>query len=238
MMAREHQKRIQAEVALREALEVRSNEELQKHIETQNLLIGELNHRVKNTLASVQAMARMSFKNVGPESRSSLDAFQARLLALSTAHNLLNESNWSGASLADLVRTELTFGADMRKVTMEGPEVELTARETVSLALVIHELATNSMKYGSLRPEVAGRLVISWDVEGSHLQFRWEAHLENETIAPPTRSGFGLRMIRQAIERELEGELHTDWQPDGLKLSFRVPLEKLQPSPVSHADAD
>jgi signal transduction histidine kinase len=82
MMEQEHSKRIKAEVALRDALEERSNRELQKHVETQDLLIKELNHRVKNTLATVQAMAALSFKEIGAETRPSLDAFQARLLAL------------------------------------------------------------------------------------------------------------------------------------------------------------
>ena len=80
---------------------------------------------MKNTLATVQAMAALSFKEIGAETRPSLDAFQARLLALSKAHNLLNETNWTGASLADLVRTELAFGADLRRVTTDGPDVHL-----------------------------------------------------------------------------------------------------------------
>ncbi len=227
MLRREHAKRIEAEVALREALEQRTTEELRKHIETQDLLINELNHRVKNTLASVQAIARMSFKGISPESRPNLDAFQARLLALSAAHNLLNETNWNGASFEDLLKAELRFGADMSRVTLEGPDVELTARETVSLALVIHELATNSMKHGVLRPDVTGRLAISWSVEGSRLHCRWEAHHENTTITPPTRQGFGFQMIRRAIERELGGDLALDWLPEGLRLRFSVPLERI-----------
>lgn len=227
MLAREHKRRIEVEVALRRALEERSNRELQKHIETQDLLIQELNHRVKNTLTSVQAMARMSFKSIGPTDSLSLEAFEARLFALSTAHNLLTESNWTGASLADLVRTELSFGTDLSRVTISGPPVELTARETVSLALVIHELATNAMKYGALRNGVAGRSDISWTVEGENLRFRWSCFLEQERIAPPTRQGFGLRMIRQAVERELAGTLRIDWERDGLKMAFVVPLEKL-----------
>jgi len=228
MMEQEHSKRIKAEVALRDALEERSNRELQKHVETQDLLIKELNHRVKNTLATVQAMAALSFKEIGAETRPSLDAFQARLLALSKAHNLLNETNWTGASLADLVRTELAFGADLRRVTTDGPVVHLTAREAVPLALVIHELATNALKYGALRDNIAGQLETSWDVVGNRLCFRWACCLESERIAPPTRQGFGLRMIRQAIERKLFGELRMDWEPDGLKLRLSVPLEKQQ----------
>jgi two-component sensor histidine kinase len=214
-------------VALRKALEERSNEDLRRHIETQDLLIGELNHRVKNTLTSVQAMARMSFKDAGETCRPGADAFEARLLALSAAHNLLNEANWTGASLADLVRVEIAFAADTSRVTMEGPEVELTARETVSLALVIHELTTNGMKYGALRPDKKGRLALSWTVKADRLHFRWESYLEGEIISTPVRAGFGTQMIRRAVERELSGELHMDWQPDGLKAGFSVPLEKL-----------
>jgi two-component sensor histidine kinase len=96
------------------------------------------------------------------------------------------------------------------------------------LALVIHELATNALKYGALRDNIAGRLETSWDVVGNRLCFRWACCLESERIAPPTRQGFGLRMIRQAIERKLFGELRMDWEPDGLKLRLSVPLEKQQ----------
>jgi two-component sensor histidine kinase len=115
----------------------------------------------------------------------------------------------------------------MRRVAIEGPEVELTARETVSLALVLHELATNAVKHGSLKEGVAARLHIFWRVEDGKLHFHWEAHLEDATIAPPDYAGFGTQMIRRAVERELSGELHMDWQPDGLKARFSVPLEKL-----------
>ena len=152
MLRQEHAKRIETEVALRKALEERSNEDLKRHIETQDLLINELNHRVKNTLTTVQAMAQMSLKGIGPENQSAVAGFQGRLLALSAAHNLLNETGWAGASLADVVRAELAFGADMSRVSIKGPSVELTARETVSLALVVHELVTNSLKYGAMQP--------------------------------------------------------------------------------------
>jgi two-component sensor histidine kinase len=225
MLQVEHGKRIEAEIALREALEERSNRELQRHVETQDLLIGELNHRVKNTLATVQAMAALSFRNMGPESRVSLEAFQSRLFALSTAHNLLTETNWSGASLAELVKAELTFRADDRKVTAEGPEVQLTPRQAVSLALVIHELATNSMKYGALRSQTDGRVAISWEVREQILSFRWACRSNGGSIRPPDQVGFGLKMIRQAVERELHGNLALNWDPEGLEVRFELPLD-------------
>ena len=226
MLRQEHAKRIAAEVALREALEERSDEELQRHIETQDLLIGELNHRVKNTLTTVQALAQMSLKGTGPESQPAVEAFQGRLLALSAAHNLLNQTAWTGASLADVVRVELAYGSDASRVSVEGPPTELSAREVVSLALVIHELATNALKYGGMRPGGEGRVAISWRVEGNRLTFCWDAAASGHETAAPPREGFGLRMIRRTIERELGGTLEMDWQPDGLKLRFTVPLDK------------
>ena len=93
------------------------------------------------------------------------------------------------------------------------------------LALVIHELATNAMRYGALRDDIAGSLAISWDVVESRLCFQWDCCLENERITRPTRRGFGLKMIRQAVERELSGELRMDWESDGLKPRLSVPLE-------------
>jgi two-component sensor histidine kinase len=169
-------------------------------------------------------MAALSFRNMGPESRVSLEAFQSRLFALSTAHNLLNETNWSGASLSELVKAELTFGAEDRKVTADGPDVQLTPRQAVSLALVIHELATNSMKYGALRDRTEGRVAISWEVREEILYFRWACRSNGGSIRPPDQVGFGLKMIRQAIERELHGNLALNWDPEGLDVRFDVPL--------------
>ncbi len=233
MLKHEHERRIQAEVALRKALEERSNRELQKHVETQDLLIQELNHRVKNTLATVQAMASLSFKSAGEHSRASLDAFKARLFALSAAHNLLNQSGWTRASVEDVVRAELAFGADLNRVVLSGPAVDLTAQQAVAFALVVHELTTNSIKYGSLRDGAGGRLVITWEVIEDSLHLHWRCRAGGDPVAKPNREGFGSRMIRRTVERELGGELQENWRADGLQVDLTIPLGRA--SPAAHA---
>jgi two-component sensor histidine kinase len=226
MMEREHRRRIDAEVALREALEERSNDEFKRHIETQDLLINELNHRVKNTLTTVQAMAALSFRDVDPASRPGLDAFQGRLFALSVAHNLLNQESWTGASLIQLVRTEIQFATDVERAHLSGPEVRLSARETVSLALVVHELVTNSIKHGGLRLEVPGSVNVLWELAEGRLKLVWQDRTVGGRVEPPSAEGFGLKMIRRTIERELQGRLTMDWQSEGLRVDMSVPLER------------
>ena len=141
--------------------------------EHRTLLVNELNHRVKNTLAVVQGLARQTFRNPGDVPRA-VKSFEDRLAALSRAHNLLTDENWASASLRDVVSDQL--GADRwgERITLDGPEVLLAPQVAVSLALVLHELATNATKYGALSTD-AGSVAVTWrrDPERSAVALRW-----------------------------------------------------------------
>jgi PAS domain S-box-containing protein len=196
--------------------------------ERQKLLIDELNHRVKNTLATVQSLAWQSARRgVAPEVAQ--QRFQERLLALSRTHNLLNETSWVGASLRIILQTELApHRVDGARYHLKGPDIDLSPRTAVVLGMVIHELATNAMKYGSLSVP-RGRVEVDWHHRGiDTLHLTWR-----ETDGPPVRApderGFGTRLMEQAITRELGGQLQVEFAPDGLRCRLVFPLqEKLE----------
>lgn len=193
----------------------------------QTLLINELNHRVKNTLALVQSLAVQSFKpDVEPE--RAREAFETRLGALAAAHDLLTREQWEGATLGELVaattdghaRTEEQVGAS-------GPDLRITPRAAVSLAMALHELCTNAAKYGALSSE-EGRVAISWATEDRSLIFDWRER-GGPTVAPPENRGFGLRMIERALASDLSGEVEIDFARKGLHCHLEAPLERITP---------
>ena len=195
--------------------------------ERQRLLLDELNHRVKNTLATVQAIAQQTLRgSATPEAFAA--AFEARLLALSQTHNALTDSQWAGAGLSQILHQELgPYGAE--RVIMEGADVHLPARVALSLGMVFHELATNAAKYGAL--STAGRLRLTWSLpDDGRLAFEWR-----ETGGPPTvkpeRRGFGSRLIERSITSELRGRIAADYGQDGLVVRFEVPLDAEPVSP-------
>jgi two-component sensor histidine kinase len=189
--------------------------------EQQTTLIQELNHRVKNTLATVQAISRMTLKN--SDDLSTFDrTFSSRLLALSVTHDLLTESAWSGVELHDLLEKELKPFHVGSQVAATGPAINLTSKIAVALGMAIHEMGTNAAKYGALR-DVSGRIDISWSVTGDKLRFEWSER-SDRPITPPSRTGFGTQLIRQAIARELEGGVDLSYGDHGLRAVFQIPL--------------
>ncbi len=199
---------------------------------TQRVLIDELNHRVKNTLAAVQAIARQSFRNIrDPE--AARYAFEARILALSKAHNLLSERHWEAASLHDLLRQELA-GVDENQMRLEGGEVELSAKATVALAMVFHELTMNALRYGALGPR-RGRLHIAWERPQSGLPLRvvWRERMSEppDTGAAP---GFGIRLIKRIVEGELGGRFELDFGSEGV--ICRVEIDDAEGSNAAGSD--
>jgi PAS domain S-box-containing protein len=196
----------------------------------QQLLIDELNHRVKNTLATVQSLAYQTFRQALPP-EIARQRFEARLMALSRTHNLLNESHWTGASLRDVLALELEPFAREGDVQFEmnGPDVDLPARTAVVLGMVVHELATNAVKYGALSsPE--GRLRLSWcvreqDTSGEQmLSLSWRED-SGPKVTRPERMGFGSRLVKQAITHELGGEVEVDFTVNGVHCSIAIPLD-------------
>ncbi|AWN48496.1 histidine kinase [Methylobacterium terrae] len=189
----------------------------------QELLIHELNHRVKNTLATVQSMARQTAR-----SAASLDdftgSFEARLLAMSQTHNVLTANHWEGAGLRGILSAELEpyAGGRADRIRLEGPPVSLTPAVALPLGMAIHELATNAAKYGALSAE-AGQVAVDWAVRTGTLSLRWRES-GGPPVAPPVRTGFGTRLIRASLERELAGEVRLDYAEGGLACLIAVPL--------------
>jgi two-component sensor histidine kinase len=194
------------------ALEIEHRRRIERH---QNLLLDELNHRVKNTLATVQAMAMQTLKGVDAPPR---DAFLARLFALSSQHDLLTLDNWEGASLEGVVRRALRPWRedDKSRFTVDGPAVHLDPKRALALGMGFHELATNAAKYGALS-NADGQVQVHWTVEpdGHALRLRW-AESGGPAVTPPERRGFGLRLIENGLSRELGGAVTVDFAPSGL----------------------
>lgn len=187
----------------------------------QKTLLDELNHRVKNTLATVQSLAAHSFRDVG-DPVCMRQAFEARLMALSGAHNQLADRRWEAADMLDVVAGILgPYGGEA--VFWEGPSIQLPTRVSVALAMVLHELATNAGKYGALStPE--GRLLVHWTRTPEGLSLEWrETH--GPTATEPQHQGFGLRFIRGAVERELAGKVAFDFAEAGLRCRIVTPLQ-------------
>ncbi|MXQ12254.1 PAS domain S-box protein [Microvirga makkahensis] len=189
----------------------------------QRLLVHELNHRVKNILATVQAIAQQTLS-----SRQSDDAvretFEARLLALSKAHDLLTRENWDGASLSQVVAEALSPYQRDRFET-GGPDVRLTPKMALALALALHELATNAAKYGALSVP-AGRIAIMWRVQPNdppHLILRWQER-GGPPVSSPERKGFGSRLIERSLALELAGDVKITYDPAGVVCELKAPL--------------
>ncbi len=194
--------------------------------ERQRLLLDELNHRVKNTLASVQSIALQTRRSVSSPSAFS-ETFIERIHALARAHDLLTESAWQGASLADVIRRTLALQVDgdaAARVASGGPPIRLGPNAAVTLNMAFHELATNALKYGALS-ETTGRVDIAWrvDPEAGDLILDWRES-GGPPVGLPTLRGFGSRLIEQAMTRELGGEARLSFLPSGLWCHMRLPL--------------
>ena len=190
---------------------------LQEH---QQLLINELNHRVKNTLAIVQGIAQQTFRDAAADPRH---AFEGRLSALSAAHNILTRQSWESASLAEIVAQAIEPYRDRAGVfEIAGPDLALQPKTAVSLALALHELATNAVKYGALSTP-AGRVELRWQVDAGRLRLMW-CERGGPPVVPPTRRGFGSRMIERGLAVELGGEVKIDFERQGLVCTIDAPL--------------
>jgi PAS domain S-box-containing protein len=193
----------------------------------QQLLINELNHRVKNTLAIVQGLAQQSFKG-DVSADVARAAFNARLSALAAAHNLLTSAGWERASLFEIISSSVraTAGAASSQVTCGGPQMVLSPQTAVSLAMAIHELSTNAIKYGALSHD-AGTVSVVWRVtrgeDGPRLHLEW-IELGGPPVAVPTKKGFGTRMIERGLAAELRGEVVLEFASSGVRCVIDAPL--------------
>ncbi|MBZ6078530.1 HWE histidine kinase domain-containing protein [Microvirga puerhi] len=196
----------------------------------QRLLINELNHRVKNTLATVQSIAAQSFK--ADEPRMAREAFEARLFALSKTHDVLTRENWERVNLRDIAEEAMApyRREQVERFIIEGPALHVPPRIALPLAMVLHELSTNAVKYGAFSVD-SGRVTIHWDlVEGwdeKGLVLHWQEE-GGPPVKIPTRKGFGSRLIERSLSRELSGKVVLDYRPSGLLCTISLPL------PVAH----
>jgi two-component sensor histidine kinase len=189
---------------------------------TRQLLIRELNHRVKNTLASVQAIAQQTMR-VTNEPEEFARRFSGRIQSLARVHALLTESTWQGADLRELIRDQLLHGpVDETRLTAWGPVVQLQPQMALHLAVMLHELGTNSIKYGALSAP-KGWVAITWTVMGDVLNLQW-AERGGPTVSTPSRRGFGTTLIEQSAKSE-GGRAEQLIEPGGLtwKISMKLP---------------
>jgi len=192
-------------------------------------LLDELNHRTQNTLATVQAIAVQTLHGVAD--KDVVDAFEGRILALSTAHGLLGHESWDGVNLRAVIEQILQpFGLHDRRVVrfvIQGDDVRLPPKTALTLAMVFHELATNAAKYGALSDDAAGRIDIAWRLEptsqGDRMRLRWQER-GGPPVAPPSRKGFGSRLIEHGLARELDGEVRLDYEPEGVGCQIVMPV--------------
>jgi two-component sensor histidine kinase len=200
-----------------------------KHAEERLLtLVDELNHRVKNTLTTVQAIALQTLRRAEPNLRDSL---QARLLALATAHDVLTKERWRGADLDDVVTIALRpyGGRDGNPFVVAGPDVRLNPRAALGLSMVLHELVTNALKYGALGT-AGGWVTLRWQIEhGSSPEFRlvWSESGVDAAEKPRGHQGFGLRMIEHVVKQDLAGHSVLDFGASGLVCTINAPLAEV-----------
>lgn len=189
--------------------------------ERQSLLIHELNHRVKNTLALVQGIAHQSFRS-GVDPTASQSEFLARLRTLAAAHDLLTREQWEGVTLAELVRAA-TAPLDAARIMAVGTAVTVTPKAAVALAMALYELGTNAVKYGALSVPT-GSVDINWGVESDRLHVGWRER-GGPPVVTPLRSGFGVKMIERALASDLGGTVTMDFAVDGARCTIDAPCK-------------
>lgn len=194
--------------------------------EHKKLLIDELNHRVRNTLAVVQSIAQQTLKGEAATD-AARRAFEGRLLALAKAHGLLTRTSWESAALADIIEDAAhTNVPARRRVRVSGPDITLGPKPALAIAMALHELFTNAIKYGSLSSE-EGWIEIAWSsmhADRPGFELSWSEH-GGPPVAPPTRRGYGSLMIEQVLARDLQGEVTLEYNADGLRCRITAPCE-------------
>ena len=201
----------------------------------QALLLHELNHRVKNTLATVQSIASMTRRSAEAGDPAAWDAFLGRLQGLAKTHDLLTVANWSGALLGDVLASELEPYQDplRQRIKLRGPRVNLQPSAVLALGLAVHELATNAAKYGSLSvPD--GQIKVMWALTSgpgpAALLVEW-TESGGPRVSPPKRQGFGTKLIQRGLAQQLGGEIKLDFAPSGIRCVITFPIETIAADP-------
>ena len=191
--------------------------------EQRDLLVRELYHRVNNTLATVQAVAAMTFDQGDARER-----FARRLKALSSAHSILALENWDGASLSTVIRLSLDpyRSPGGERFSVDGPELRFDAKAVLAVSMAVHELCTNAAKYGALS-QPGGRVSIRWSVGDDRFRLSWE-ETGGPPVAPPTKRGFGSAMIEQVLTAQLDADVNVDFRVTGLMCTIDAPLGRVE----------
>jgi two-component sensor histidine kinase/PAS domain-containing protein len=202
--------------------------------ERQSLLVNELNHRVKNSLATVQSIVTQTLRSA-PTLGDAKTAIEARILSLARAHDILTEQVWSGASVQDLVHRALQpfVPAGERRIEMDGDRARVSPEQALGLSLALHELATNAVKYGALSP-AGGEVRVNWSCEqaedGAKLRLCW-AESGGPPVVPPSRKGFGSRLLR-GLAAQTGGSVDLRYDLKGVICEMVMPISPPRDAPV------
>lgn len=194
--------------------------------EHRKTLLGELNHRVKNTISVIQSIASHTLGHASTldEARN---AFDSRLINLAKAHDVLTRESWQSANLEEIVTdTVKPHAGGENRFSIEGPDIRLAPSAALAIAMALHELSTNAAKYGALSKD-NGRVVVVWQIEGDDADCRLILHWQESggpPVVKPERKGFGSRLIERALASELGGEVRVDYEPSGLECTIIAPL--------------
>ncbi|HYI31170.1 MAG TPA: HWE histidine kinase domain-containing protein [Bradyrhizobium sp.] len=207
--------------------EWRAVTELKESVERQEVLALELQHRIKNTLAMVGAIANQTMQ--GDSVANAREAFAARLMTLSRAHDLLTQSSWASAPIRDVVEGALAAHRTGRsQISVSGPDLHLTAKQALALAVAIHELATNATKYGALSGR--GSVAVAWSDRPAGgvetFSFTW-TESGGPAVTEPEKKGFGSRLIEKMLPNDFGGQVRTSYRPDGVVCELTSPLGRL-----------
>jgi two-component sensor histidine kinase len=196
------------------------------------LLMREVNHRAKNILSVVQAIAHQT---VASSLEEFISRFSERIQSLSASHSLLMRSAWKNVPLDELVRSQLAHFGDLleNRIVLSGPDLRITAPTAHTVGLALHELATNAGKYGALST-AAGHVDIRWQVGGDVFNMSWTER-EGPPVTPPERHGFGTLVIDSLVKQSLGGEVQLDFAPEGLTWRVTCPAANVLEPAAEHA---
>ena len=193
----------------------------------QSLLIRELHHRVRNTLATVQGVMNTTAKS-SATIEDFQEAFAGRIASLAKTHAVMTEELDQSVSFEQLLNQELGFYTDgaSQRIRLSGPAVDLPSQIAVPLGMAVHELTTNAVKYGALASE-AGRIAVDWSVAestvGTALRWEWN-ETDGPTVTPPGREGFGSMLLKRVLSQQIGAEVNVAFEPEGFRLRMLVPL--------------
>jgi len=199
----------------------------------QGLLAREVDHRARNALAVVQSIVRLTRAD---DISAYIVAVEGRVRALAHVHDLLSQARWQGADIGRLIGEEMApyTAGDAACVTVSGPSIIVDANCAQTISLAMHELATNAAKYGALS-EGEGKIAIAWSIDNGALKITWRES-DGPPVLPPTRSGFGSKIIKASLASQRGGSATFDWKPEGLSCDLIIPLVSAEAMPAMNSN--